>query len=218
MVGSPPSAGGSTIENRTTPNAVLTTAVPQDVHSGSAGTPSFLPSYLSRNMENLDLDGPEIPTTRPIARSQYSLVLDDDPLPEFWEAVRMPDGNIFFVDHKTQTTTWDDPRSRAQRDTEAVDINSAWAVRLMSPLPDTPEGFRTQFSSLPTEPLADAYLHKDPPFPELLRDGYVFNPSFPNLPEGPLPDFWEEQRGSDGHVYYIDHAGATIIKKASLLG
>ena len=31
-------------------------------------------------------------------------------LEPFWEAKRAQDGRIFFVNHQTQTTTWEDPR------------------------------------------------------------------------------------------------------------
>ena len=36
-------------------------------------------------------------------------------LPPGWEMRRMPDGRVFFVDHNTRTTSWDDPRLAESR-------------------------------------------------------------------------------------------------------
>ncbi|XP_050294716.1 E3 ubiquitin-protein ligase Nedd-4 isoform X4 [Anthonomus grandis grandis] len=50
---------------------------------------------------------PNQPTVQPINRRP-----DDDlgPLPEGWEERVHTDGRIFFIDHNTRTTQWDDPR------------------------------------------------------------------------------------------------------------
>ena len=38
--------------------------------------------------------------------------LGDQPLPEGWDMGRDYDGKIYFIDHRSQTTTWVDPRDR----------------------------------------------------------------------------------------------------------
>lgn len=50
---------------------------------------------------------PNQPTVQPVNRKP-----DDDlgPLPEGWEERVHSDGRIFFIDHNTRTTQWDDPR------------------------------------------------------------------------------------------------------------
>ena len=37
-------------------------------------------------------------------------VLDSLPLPEGWDVGRDYDGKVYFIDHRTRTTTWVDPR------------------------------------------------------------------------------------------------------------
>jgi len=37
--------------------------------------------------------------------------VDGAPLPSGWEAVRQPDGPVFFLDHNTHSATRDDPRN-----------------------------------------------------------------------------------------------------------
>lgn len=34
------------------------------------------------------------------------------PLPEGWEQARTPEGEIYFINHQTRTTSWFDPRIR----------------------------------------------------------------------------------------------------------
>jgi hypothetical protein len=37
---------------------------------------------------------------------------DGPPLPEGWDVGMDYDGKIYYIDHKTRTTTWLDPRNR----------------------------------------------------------------------------------------------------------
>lgn len=34
------------------------------------------------------------------------------PLPDGWEQARTPEGEIYFINHQTRTTSWFDPRIR----------------------------------------------------------------------------------------------------------
>uniref|UniRef100_A0A1I7WFU5 HECT-type E3 ubiquitin transferase n=1 Tax=Heterorhabditis bacteriophora TaxID=37862 RepID=A0A1I7WFU5_HETBA len=38
---------------------------------------------------------------------------DDNPLPDGWDMQIAPNGRMFFIDHRTKTTTWTDPRTGA---------------------------------------------------------------------------------------------------------
>lgn len=38
--------------------------------------------------------------------------VDLGPLPEGWEQAQTPEGEIYFINHQTRTTSWFDPRIR----------------------------------------------------------------------------------------------------------
>ncbi|KAG7199055.1 hypothetical protein KM043_017958 [Ampulex compressa] len=82
-----------------------------------------------------------------------STVDDLGPLPHGWEQARTPEGQIYFLNHLTRTTTWEDPRKTAAAANvaavaAAVDNgkSSTGAANTLGPLPDgweqarTPEG------------------------------------------------------------------------------
>ncbi|XP_043787213.1 transcriptional coactivator YAP1 [Apis laboriosa] len=82
-----------------------------------------------------------------------STVDDLGPLPHGWEQARTPEGQIYFLNHLTRTTTWEDPRKTAAAANvaavaAAVDNgkSSTAATNSLGPLPDgweqarTPEG------------------------------------------------------------------------------
>ncbi|XP_076282815.1 transcriptional coactivator yki isoform X1 [Lasioglossum baleicum] len=82
-----------------------------------------------------------------------STVDDLGPLPHGWEQARTPEGQIYFLNHLTRTTTWEDPRKTAAAANvaavaAAVDNgkSSSAATNSLGPLPDgweqarTPEG------------------------------------------------------------------------------
>jgi hypothetical protein len=47
-------------------------------------------------------------------------------LPPGWDMRRMPDGRVFYVDHNTRTTSWDDPRLVSTR----LPLPPGWERRL----------------------------------------------------------------------------------------
>ncbi|XP_076639384.1 transcriptional coactivator yki isoform X1 [Colletes latitarsis] len=82
-----------------------------------------------------------------------STVDDLGPLPHGWEQARTPEGQIYFLNHLTRTTTWEDPRKTAAAANvaavaAAVDNgkSTTGATNSLGPLPDgweqarTPEG------------------------------------------------------------------------------
>ena len=126
-------------------------------------------------------------------------------LPDFWEEVRLPDGRSLFVDHQTESTTWDDPRSARNASPSPEPLRpSVWDAQLVAGHPDDMY-----------DP-ADTFIGNHP-FPDLVGDGYLVDDELPGseLRRGTLPDFWEERRGVDGCAYYIDHIGCRIIRKPS---
>ncbi|CAL7942984.1 unnamed protein product [Xylocopa violacea] len=82
-----------------------------------------------------------------------STVDDLGPLPHGWEQARTPEGQIYFLNHLTRTTTWEDPRKTAAAANvaavaAAIDNgkSTTGATNTLGPLPDgweqarTPEG------------------------------------------------------------------------------
>ncbi len=52
----------------------------------------------------------------PQAQAQRAASADNlGPLPPNWEQDMTPEGEIYFINHTTKTTTWYDPRIPAQR-------------------------------------------------------------------------------------------------------
>ncbi|XP_011648280.1 transcriptional coactivator YAP1 [Pogonomyrmex barbatus] len=75
-----------------------------------------------------------------------STVDDLGPLPHGWEQARTPEGQIYFLNHITRTTTWEDPRKTAAA--ASVAAVAAAAVESnkpnsLGPLPDGWEQART---------------------------------------------------------------------------
>ncbi|XP_071561531.1 transcriptional coactivator YAP1 isoform X2 [Temnothorax nylanderi] len=74
-----------------------------------------------------------------------STVDDLGPLPHGWEQARTPEGQIYFLNHLTRTTTWEDPRKTAA----AVSVAAVAAAvessksNPLGPLPDGWEQART---------------------------------------------------------------------------
>lgn len=56
------------------------------------------------------------PRRSPIVKNAWADVGDDDglgPLPPNWEKGITADGKVYFIDHASEATTWDDPRLRS---------------------------------------------------------------------------------------------------------
>lgn len=41
--------------------------------------------------------------------------VDLGPLPEGWEQAQTPEGEVYFINHQTRTTSWFDPRIRKSK-------------------------------------------------------------------------------------------------------
>lgn len=62
-----------------------------------------------------------------------STVDDDDalgPLPKDWERRKHPEGRVYFVNHVTRTTQWEDPRTQGQEIMEEPPLPDGWEIRL----------------------------------------------------------------------------------------
>lgn len=61
------------------------------------------------------------------------------PLPDGWEEARDFDGKVYYIDHKTQTTSWIDPRDRWERHRQVQLTFDPWQVSS----PDTRQRLRS---------------------------------------------------------------------------
>lgn len=110
------------------------------------------------------------------------------PLPPGWEPARTPQGQVYFMNHITKTTQWEDPRLQAQqhmaRERQQQQQQQPILHQRASPQPNP-------------QP-------QPPPMPP---QGVNNNPTVPvnrdNL--GPLPQGWEQSVTPEGEVYFINH-------------
>jgi E3 ubiquitin-protein ligase NEDD4 len=62
---------------------------------------------------------------------QHQTILQLGPLPSGWEMRLRPTGHVYFVDHNTKTTTWDDPRLPLSLDTNVPQYKSYFGRMLI---------------------------------------------------------------------------------------
>ncbi|XP_065577643.1 transcriptional coactivator YAP1-like [Artemia franciscana] len=124
---------------------------PQVLHSRAQSSPASLQHTLAAAQQAAQHSH---------LRTNSFDLLDDPlgPLPPGWEQARTPEGLLYFLNHNTQTTTWDDPRKKSpQSDTGSstpsphpaqnhAPLQSYQQVKAIGPLPDgweqamTPQG------------------------------------------------------------------------------
>ncbi|KAJ6510394.1 hypothetical protein C8R45DRAFT_799033, partial [Mycena sanguinolenta] len=75
-------------------------------------TPSGRRYYVDHNSQTTSWDAPRMNANAGRRESQYPLqvIPSSRPLPPGWELRRTPTNRVYFADHNTRTTTWDDPR------------------------------------------------------------------------------------------------------------
>ncbi|KAJ0182455.1 hypothetical protein K1T71_001824 [Dendrolimus kikuchii] len=112
---------------------------------------------------------------------------DLGPLPAGWEQARTPEGQIYYLNHITKTTTWDDPRK-----TLAAQTVTAAGVQHQSA-----EALITQAAAVPTIGNTTSAAAKSTSS-NTTTDGL-----------GPLPEGWEQAATADGEIYFINHATRT---------
>lgn len=158
-------------------------------------------SFHTRSTENYTSDQSSSHRTRRFKTDSNS---DDEPLPEFWEKIRLDDGQVVFLDHTTEKTTWEDPRRGRTPSPSPEAVPDAWRARLVAGSEDMPD------DQPPTARTLSSY---DDVFPDLVNEGYTASTAAPSsLSPHALPEFWELRQGRDGKTYYIDHTNATFME------
>ncbi|XP_045774871.1 transcriptional coactivator YAP1 isoform X2 [Maniola jurtina] len=114
--------------------------------------------------------------------------LPDDlgPLPAGWEQARTPEGQIYYLNHVTKTTTWEDPRKTLAAQTVAAGMQHQSAEALL-----------TQTVTSSPQTIAPATPAKST------------STNTTTDPLGPLPEGWEQATTPEGEIYFINHAART---------
>ncbi|GAB6020165.1 hypothetical protein CHUAL_002891 [Chamberlinius hualienensis] len=121
-------------------------------------------------------------------RQQSYDIIDEPPLPPGWGMAKTPTGQRYYLNHITQTTTWEDPRKK-----QPLSNSSAVSLGHLA-------SGGSSASSTPTPS----------PTPAI-------NPlSIQNL--GPLPDGLEQATTPEGEVYFINHITRTTITNSNSEG
>jgi len=119
-----------------------------------------------------------------LKQQSCDLTLEHFPLPEGWEQAKTPQGQVYFLNHLTQTTTWEDPRKKLLQ-------------QQIQPLPTPPQPTMVAppLLSAVTAPAAGS------------NAAAVLAASQQALTQalGPLPEGWEQAVTPEGEMYFIDH-------------
>lgn len=130
--------------------------------------------FIDHHTGSTTWDDPRLSNPRNITSPNITPASNLGPLPLGWEMKRLQDGRCFFIDHNTESTTWQDPRTML--------------VQPAAPKPTPQPRFSMPLSPQPT------------PSP---RPAANFNASAaPQL--GPLPPGWEMALTNDGRVYFAN--------------
>lgn len=120
-------------------------------------------------------------------RSYDISTLDElGPLPPGWEQARTPEGQVYYLNHITRTTTWEDPRKTLAAQVQSQQQRSAELLNTVatSPHPATspqPQG----------------------------NKGGALSPASSPASLGPLPEGWEQAATPEGEIYFINHQTRT---------
>lgn len=101
---------------------------------------------------------------------------DNTPMPPGWEQARTLEGQVYYLNHITRTTTWEDPRKSLAAQTAAQQHQSAEQLLTSQQitLPPSPSSTPSKVSSSEVE-------------------------------LGSLPEGWEQAQTPEGEIYFINH-------------
>ncbi|XP_045445811.1 transcriptional coactivator YAP1 [Melitaea cinxia] len=141
------------------------------------------------------------------------------PLPAGWEQARTPEGQIYYLNHITKTTTWEDPRKTlaAQTVTAGVQHQSAEALLTQSAAPQTIAAATPGTFLIYRNERLDAALSNNYYKLSLITHKAIIytlaakstSTNTTTDPLGPLPDGWEQATTPEGEIYFINHAART---------
>ncbi|XP_062540481.1 transcriptional coactivator yorkie isoform X1 [Armigeres subalbatus] len=142
-------------------------------------------------------------------------------LPPGWEQAKTQDGRIYYLNHNTRTTTWEDPRITAamqqeslfQQQSSVETLFNTGSQTLLSPTisSPTPTNNNNNNNNNNNVVFSDSIEMSNDlpaPAPPPTSNVSMLN-SNSNVNLGPLPDGWEEGITAKGERYYINHATRT---------
>ncbi|CAB3368717.1 Hypothetical predicted protein [Cloeon dipterum] len=150
------------------------------------------------------------------------------PLPPGWEQARTAEGQIYFLNHHSRTTTWEDPRKTLAAQTlaaqaaqqQVVQQQQASREQLLGATPPHPAPSPQPQAVIGGEPsnsrggvLAPGRLQQQQRQAPAAAAASVSSPPSPAVAAtatgdlGPLPEGWEQATTPEGEVYFIDHIG-----------
>ncbi|CBJ27893.1 ubiquitin-protein ligase [Ectocarpus siliculosus] len=120
----------------------------------------------------------------PIYASNASSAVGDSPLPPGWGRSVTPNGELYYVNHVSKTTTWSRPQWTAGSDGDEESVHGDGARN--------PESLASIKSGKSTRSRRGEMLGK-----------------FAESAEPPLPPGWEERMSAEGKVFYMNHNDKT---------
>jgi len=166
-----PRAGGSPQPQQVpAPNHTRSQSAPVDIGAGAA-------NHVAAAQQHVHLRQPSYDVGQQSANNGMG------PLPPGWEPARTPAGQLYFMNHLTKTTQWEDPRVQIQQQQQQQQQNRQ------------PQQL-TQLRASPQPPQAPQGAQ-----PQLAQQQQAANNG--NL--GPLPQGWEQSVTPEGEVYFINH-------------
>jgi hypothetical protein len=119
------------------------------------------------------------------------------PLPHGWEQGTTPEGRVYYLNHNTHITTWNDPRNpNPNPENESVPASLHG--------PPLPAGWEAQHQPDGTVYFTD-HNTKSTTFEDPRRQSPVNNIVPASVDSTLLPTGWEEKRTLKGQVYFVDH-------------
>lgn len=157
----------------------LNPSPPASNHSRAHSSPASLQQTLAAGQQRA--------VHQHLKQQSCDLSIENFPLPEGWEQAKTPQGQVYFLNHLTQTTTWEDPRKKLLLQQQ---------LQPLSTPPPTPNSIvAPPLLSAVTTPAAGS------------NAAAVLAASQQALTQalGPLPEGWEQAVTPEGEMYFIDH-------------
>nr|XP_018900896.1 PREDICTED: transcriptional coactivator YAP1-A-like [Bemisia tabaci] len=127
---------------------------------------------------------------------------DLGPLPPGWEQAKTSEGQIYFLNHITRSTTWEDPRKALAAQVQSVQNQLAAQCNAAAAGGggNQTSGSDQQLSSSTTSVTSPGGVGKSPgPLSPATSPGSL----------GPLPEGWEQALTPEGEQYFINHQTRT---------
>ena len=175
-VGSPPPAAP-------TPNAAAgpPPALQQPVHNRAHSSPATLQQTLAVAQQQQQQQQ-QLPPPTHLRQSSYDDGLGA--LPDGWEMATTKEGQVYFMNHETKTTTWEDPRK--QQHQQLMQLQ-----QLQQQQQQQQNGALSPQPAAPVAAVAGAAI------------AHQRSQSFDNV--GALPAGWEQGVTPSGEIYFINH-------------